>query len=60
MLRDIPSADRSNAGKLVTGTKAVDAQGNIPSFGKIIDRNFDRLIPFEVVQPVGTYLVKCI
>jgi uncharacterized RDD family membrane protein YckC len=58
-------------GKLVTGTKVVDASGNKPSFGKIVGRNFARLIPFEAFSFLGssargwhdslsgTYVVKC-
>jgi len=34
-------------GKLVTGTKVVNAQGRAPTIGQIIGRSFARLIPFE-------------
>ncbi|MCW1913899.1 RDD family protein [Luteolibacter sp. GHJ8] len=34
-------------GKLVTGTKVVDANGNKPSFGKALGRSLCRFIPFE-------------
>ena len=34
-------------GKLITGTKVVDATGNKPSFGKALVRSLCRHIPFE-------------
>jgi uncharacterized RDD family membrane protein YckC len=34
-------------GKLITGTKVVDATGNKPSFGKALARSLCRHIPFE-------------
>ena len=34
-------------GKLITGTKVVDADGNKPSFGKALGRSLCRHIPFE-------------
>lgn len=34
-------------GKLITGTKVIDSNGNKPSFQKILIRTFARLIPFE-------------
>ncbi len=34
-------------GKLITGTRVVDAQGNKPGFGTLVLRNLARFIPFE-------------
>ena len=34
-------------GKVITGTKVVDADGNKPSFGKTLARSLCRNIPFE-------------
>jgi len=34
-------------GKMLTGTRVVDAVGGKASFGKIVGRTFARLIPFE-------------
>jgi uncharacterized RDD family membrane protein YckC len=55
----------------MTPEPIVDASGNKPSFGKIVGRNFARLIPFEACSFLGssargwhdslsgTYVVKC-
>ena len=34
-------------GKLLTGTRVVNAKGGKPSFGQIVGRSFARMIPFE-------------
>lgn len=34
-------------GKMLTGTRVVNAQGGKPSWGQIVGRSFARLIPFE-------------
>jgi uncharacterized RDD family membrane protein YckC len=34
-------------GKLITGTRVVDEEGNRPTFGQILGRSFARLVPFE-------------
>lgn len=34
-------------GKLITGTRVVDRQGNTPGFGAIVWRSLARFIPFE-------------
>ena len=41
------AATGATIGKLLTGTKVVNEQGQKPSFGQIIGRSFARLIPFE-------------
>lgn len=40
-------------GKLITGTKVVDAQGRAPTLGQIIGRSFARMIPFEPFSYFG-------
>ena len=40
-------------GKLITGTKVVDARGNKPSIGKIVGRSFARMIPFDAFSYLG-------
>lgn len=34
-------------GKILTGTKVVNAEGNRITFGQVLGRSFSRLIPFE-------------
>ncbi len=58
-------------GKLITGTKVVDENGNLPSIPQIMGRTFCRLIPFNHFSFLGsgprgwhdsipkTYVVKC-
>ena len=58
-------------GKLITGTKVVNEDGQKASFGQILGRTFARLIPFEAFSFLGaesrgwhdsmprTYVVKC-
>lgn len=58
-------------GKLITGTKVVNEQGDKPSLLQILGRSFSRLIPFEAFSFFGsegrgwhdsfskTYVVKC-
>ena len=58
-------------GKLITGTKVVDSNGNRPSAGRIVVRTLSRFIPFEALSFLGsdargwhdkiskTYVVKC-
>lgn len=41
-------------GKIITGTRLVDYQGNKPAFGKVLLRSLIRLIPIEWF----TYLTK--
>lgn len=41
-------------GKLLTGTKVVDEDGNHPSFGRILLRTLARFIPFEFLSFLGT------
>lgn len=41
-------------GKLITGTKVVNAQGRTPTIGQIAGRTFCRLIPFEAFSFFGT------
>jgi uncharacterized RDD family membrane protein YckC len=40
-------------GKLVTGTRVVNAEGGKPSFGQVVGRSFARLIPFEAFSFFG-------
>ncbi|QDU74143.1 RDD family protein [Bremerella volcania] len=40
-------------GKLVTGTRVVNAEGNDASFGQVVGRSFARYIPFEVFSFLG-------
>lgn len=58
-------------GKLVTGTRVVNADGLKPSFNQILGRTFSRMVPFEPFSFLGaegrgwhdtwpkTYVVKC-
>lgn len=41
-------------GKLVTGTKVVDADGNPPGFGRVLLRSLCRFIPFEPFSFLGS------
>lgn len=41
-------------GKLVTGTKVVDANGNPPGFGRALLRSLCRFIPFEPFSFLGS------
>ncbi|GDX97311.1 hypothetical protein LBMAG47_29760 [Planctomycetia bacterium] len=41
-------------GKLITGTRVVNAVGLPPSFGQIIGRTLCRFIPFEMFSFLGT------
>ena len=41
-------------GKLLTGTKVVDEDGNPPSLGRILLRTLARLIPLEFLSFLGT------
>ena len=41
-------------GKLITGTKVVNADGRTPTIGQIAGRTFCRLIPFEPFSFLGT------
>ena len=53
------ASSQRTVGKLVTGTRVVNADGQPASFGQIVGRAFARLIPFEAFsflggsQPVG-------
>ncbi|MCE2956628.1 MAG: RDD family protein [Flammeovirgaceae bacterium] len=40
-------------GKLITGTKVVDQNGNLPSTGTIFIRTLSRLVPFEAFSFLG-------
>jgi len=40
-------------GKLVTGTKVVNLDGQSPSFGQVVGRTFARIIPFEAFSFFG-------
>ncbi|MEX0793194.1 MAG: RDD family protein, partial [Pirellulaceae bacterium] len=40
-------------GKLITGTKVVNAQGRAPTLGQIVGRSFARMIPFEPFSYFG-------
>lgn len=40
-------------GKLITGTKVVDQNGNLPSTGTIFIRTLARLVPFEAFSFLG-------
>ena len=40
-------------GKLVTGTRVVTTDGNVPGFGKVLGRSLARVIPFEVLSFLG-------
>ena len=41
-------------GKLITGTKVVNAEGGTPTLGQIVGRSFCRFIPFEPFSFLGT------
>jgi uncharacterized RDD family membrane protein YckC len=41
-------------GKLVTGTKVVNADGTRPGFGQIVGRTFARIVPFEPFSFFGS------
>lgn len=41
-------------GKLISGTKVVDEDGNPPGIGQIFGRTLGRLIPFEAFSCLGT------
>jgi uncharacterized RDD family membrane protein YckC len=41
-------------GKLITGTRVVDTEGNRPSFGQIVGRTFSRLVPFDAFSFLST------
>ncbi|MEW4564294.1 RDD family protein [Bremerella sp. JC770] len=40
-------------GKLITGTKVVNAEGGDATFGQVVGRSFARYIPFEVFSFLG-------
>jgi uncharacterized RDD family membrane protein YckC len=40
-------------GKLITGTRVVNADGRPPSFGQVVGRSFARMIPFEAFSFLG-------
>lgn len=40
-------------GKLLTGTRVVDEQGQKPSFGQILGRSLARMLPFEPLSFFG-------
>jgi uncharacterized RDD family membrane protein YckC len=40
-------------GKIIMGTKVVNANGGTPSFGQILGRSFCRFIPFEALSFLG-------
>jgi uncharacterized RDD family membrane protein YckC len=41
-------------GKLITGTRVVDARGARPSSGKLLGRSFARVVPFEPLSFLGS------
>jgi uncharacterized RDD family membrane protein YckC len=42
-----------SVGKLITGTKAVNVNGETPSFLQLIARNFIRAVPFNALSAFG-------
>jgi uncharacterized RDD family membrane protein YckC len=44
-------------GKIITGTRVVDYQGNKPAFGKVIVGSLIRLIPFDWFTYFSKYLL---
>jgi uncharacterized RDD family membrane protein YckC len=41
-------------GKIITGTRVVNAQGGSPRFAQILGRSFTRLVPFEGLSFLGS------
>ena len=41
-------------GKMITGTKVVDENGEKPDFGTIMVRSFSRIVPFDAFSFLGT------
>lgn len=67
----VEGATGRTLGKLVTGTRVVNAEGGAPSFTQILGRTFARFIPFEAFSFLGeggrgwhdsipdTYVIRC-
>ena len=67
----VEGATGRTLGKLVTGTRVVNAAGGTPSFKQILGRSLARFIPFEAFSFLGddgrgwhdsipdTYVIRC-